>query len=175
MAHRSAQPPKPRGRPRLVSENEETLLRTMGWAHGFSRHDRTNTVHRLRAIRQFITDARFAWLCSDVAPNGDPQDNRGHLRRTILTELGRIEEEDVREQLALHLCETKPTTREAVAMIRHYRLGTRPPGTAEQLTKAWCTTLLEYLVAHPDLEWEDIQRAVLSLAQLVDRMEMEGD
>jgi hypothetical protein len=82
MAHRSAQPPKPRGRPRLVSENEETLLRTMGWAHGFSRHDRTNTVHRLRAIRQFITDARFAWLCSDVAPNGDPQDNRGHLRRS---------------------------------------------------------------------------------------------
>jgi hypothetical protein len=171
MDTRPATPP--RGRPRLVSQRNETYLWQEGWAHGFSRHDRTNTVHRLRAIKQFINDPRFAWLCSDAAPNGDPQDTRGHLRRTILTELGRIKEEDVREQLALHLCATQPKTRVAVAMIRAYRLGRRPHGTVEQLSRLLLQTLQAYLDTHPELEWEEINAALERVQLAVDNASCE--
>ena len=55
------------------------------------------------------------------------------MRHTILAELGRIDDEQAREVMALYLCEHKPTTRQAVALIRQYRLGTRPQGSPRQL------------------------------------------
>ena len=52
------------------------------------------------------------------------------MRHTILAELGRIDDEQAREAMALYL-QHKPTTRQAVALIRQYRLGTRPQGAPQ--------------------------------------------
>jgi hypothetical protein len=158
MENISQKPPAPRGRPRLSSTEFEDVA-TRFWAFGKTRHTRTNAVYRHRAIRQFIEDARFAWLCRDPVPNGPD----GTLRRTILTELGRIDDEGIREAIALDLCARQPTAREAVAQIRAYRLGRSPRGSVRQLYLALARTLQDYVVAHPDMPWEAVQEAVVAL------------
>ncbi len=118
-------------------------------------------------MQQFIHDARFAWLCSDKAPNGNP---KGHVRRTILAELGRIEAEEERGQIALRLCELKQPTREAVAMVRHFRLGS-PPGTPEQLADALRKTATAYLQSHAAMTWAEVREALESLVGDINSLE----
>jgi hypothetical protein len=141
-------PPQPRGRPRLVSQDVEDWA-VQCWVSGKTRHTRTNAVHIQDALGQFVNDPRFAWLGSDTTP----------LRRTILAELGRIEDEAVRELIALDVCAAQPKTREAVARIRAFRLGRSPQGSAAQLYRALLNTLQEYRVAHPDMPWDAVQEA----------------
>jgi hypothetical protein len=156
-----------------MSREFGTLLRQWGLSQGFSRHAHTNAWYKYAALRQFITDARFGWLCSDTTSNGDPADKRGHMRHTILTELGRMQDTAVREKLALHLCATQPTTREAVALIRAYRLGRHPQGTALQLSTILVHALQAYLFAHPAMEWKEVRQALAGLEQVVERASAE--
>ena len=44
-------------------------------------------------------------------------------RKTILTELGRIGEPEAIRHMAKHICDLKPHTEEAVAMIRQWQTG----------------------------------------------------
>ena len=60
----------------------------------------------------------------------------GHMRHTILAELGRIEDEDDLRSIARQICELKPGSKEAVAMIRQWRTGKSPSGDAISLTNA---------------------------------------
>ena len=51
----------------------------------------------------------------------------GRYRRTILTELGRIDDEDLLLDVALDLCQKKPKTVKAVSLIRQRRGVLKPP------------------------------------------------
>jgi hypothetical protein len=148
---------RPRGRPRKATRAE--------WAstidvHGKSYRRKANYIYEIRAIGRISDDPRFEWLCSD---GPTIMAGKGHMRRTILSELGRIEDAEEREQLALYLCELQPTTREAIAILRRYRIGRPPPGTVDGLADGLRTTLNTYLRTHTELSWDDVREALAIL------------
>jgi hypothetical protein len=106
-----------------------------------------------------------------MSSDQDIQNGTGHYRYAILYELGRIEDEDLREQVALHLCELKPTTRKAIALIRLCRLGKRPPATPHQLADALRKTMNMYLQEHEAMPWDDVRAALDLLRNAVDATE----
>jgi hypothetical protein len=151
-------PRKKRGRPSIFSDQErQGLPFVMGQR---SPRQYNNGVYALRAMRALSGDARFAWLCSDLPTlvRGE-----GNYRGTILAELGRIADPEVREALALAICERQPTVRQARAMISQFRLPTRPPGTLNQLFTVLCNALNTYLAEHAAMSWDDISSAALAL------------
>jgi hypothetical protein len=89
------------------------------------------------------------------------------MRHTILAELGRIDDEQEREAMALYLCEHKPTTRQAVALIRQYRLGTRPPGSVVQLADVIRRAIATYQAEHEPLTDDEVYQALHDVAHEV--------
>ena len=106
-------------RPRLRNWSEHT--QRMYGTPGLTRRQQDNCIYEARAMGQFMHDPaqRFHWLVSDQETVNQ---RKGTIRSTILSELGRIDDPDYREALALHLCATQPSTRRAVALIRKHRL-----------------------------------------------------
>ena len=119
---------------------------------------------------QFMHDPaqRFHWLVSDQESINQ---RKGTIRSTILSELGRIDDEGDREALALALCATQPSTRRAVALIRKHRLIQRPFASHRQLTDALRTTLNTYLAEHAPMSWWRIRFAVRMLMHDIDTNE----
>jgi hypothetical protein len=77
------------------------------------------------------------------------------MRTTILGELGRLNDPAAIERIALQLCELKPTTSAAVAMIRHARLGRQPQGTPGQLGEVLRKALNTYFTTHEGVTLQD--------------------
>jgi hypothetical protein len=155
-----------RGRPHKIAEWERRLNQDVHTPRS-ARHQ-NNTVYKTRAIGFVANDPRFEWLCSDEATI---MRGEGHMRHTILSELGRIENDQAREAIALYLCETKPTTRRAVAFIRGYRLGKRPSSTAEQLADVIRCAINTYLREHDKLAWDDVRQALYQVLSDIDATE----
>jgi hypothetical protein len=153
-----------RGRPPTIPERERRMV-TETERNRSARH-RNNAVYSTRVVVWAADDPRFEWLCSD---GPTIMQGQGHMRRTILAELGRIEDAEDREAMALYLCEHQPTTRQAVAMIRQFRLGTQPPGSTAQLTAVLRRTINTYLDEHHPLTWEEVREALYALLRDVDQ------
>jgi len=91
----------------------------------------------------------FRWFYDDDAIDA----GTGRIRRkTILAELGRLDDDDLILQLARVLCEQKPPMREAIAMIRRHRLGRLASGSCLDLTVAIMTAINDYVAAHETTE-----------------------
>jgi hypothetical protein len=154
-------PPKKRGRPRKAQPWEWALVvNTSGKSH---RH-KAGAIYEARALSSVMDDPRFEWLWSDGATI---KQGKGHMRHTILTELGRIDDEEEREAMALYLCAHQPTTRQAVALIRQYRLGTRPPGSIGQLADVISRAVATYQAEHVPLSADDVYQALHAVAHEV--------
>ena len=169
----SAKTTAPRGRPRLRAEKFETLMRDHGWARGFSRHDRTNAVHMFHAIGQLSTIRALPGCVAMGQANGDPTESRGHLRRTILTELGRVQDaKHAGRQLALQAVRAEqPTTREAVGANPCLSPRQAPRRNRAPTRQGLGLTLLQYLANHSAMELEEIRRALARmLGAWVDRI-----
>ena len=95
-------------------------------------------------------DPRFAWL---------KQPHRG----TIGDELGRLDDDEDSRTMALYLCEHRPTTREAVATIRAYRLETRPAPTIHGLCQALQQALDHYLTTHGAMPLSAVEQALAAV------------
>jgi hypothetical protein len=147
-----------RGRPRKATDAEWSITVDR---QGHSYRDKANYLYRIRAISHLYGDPRFAWLCND---SETIMRGEGHMRQTILGALGRIEDVDEMEAMALVLCEYQPTTRQALAMIRQFRLGTRPLGTLTQLADLLRRTIATYQVEHAPLAVDDIVQALHDVA-----------
>lgn len=91
--------------------------------------------------------------------------HHGNVRRTILTELGRIEDDETLIAVAQELCELQPTTKEAIALIRHWREVQKPL----DLTASLQRTLNAYLQAHPMVTLEEMAEALLNIADMIDQ------
>jgi hypothetical protein len=155
----SQNPPRQhRGRPRKAQPWEWALVvNTSGTSH---RH-KAGAIYEARALSSVRDDPRFAWLASDGATI---MQGKGHMRHTILTELGRIDDAQQREAMALYLCEHKPTTRQAVALIRQYRLGTRPAGSLVQLAAVISRAIATYQAEHVPLSDAEVSQALQDVA-----------
>jgi hypothetical protein len=147
-----------RGRPRTIPEWERQLNTDVS-TRCSPRH-LNNTVYETRAVAWVSDDPRFAWLCSDSATI---MRGEGHMRRTILAELGRIDDAQDREAMALYLCEHQPTTRRAVTLIRQYRRGTRPPGSVLQLADVISRTIATYQAEHAPLSALEVWQVLLDV------------
>ena len=69
--------------------------------------------------------------------------------------------------MALYLCEHTPTTRQAVALIRQYRLGTRPAGRVGQLAAVISRAIATYQAEHVPLTDDEVSQALHDVAHEV--------
>jgi len=98
---------------------------------------------------------------------------RGAWKPGILAELGRIRDADTMRAVALRICELKPSTKEAVAIIRRFRLRREPPANYRALWMHLAKALDEYMNVHPSTPYEWKVKALRALANLVERTERE--
>lgn len=147
-----------RGRPRKAESLWWQLADRDKGQHA-SHRGKANAIYGYRALNVLglvgfpaDQDARFAWLDQE-------------RRATILDALGRIADDQDLRTMALYLCAERPTTRQALALIRQFRLQLLPPGTAVGLTAAIHTAIETYLVEHADLPCGTIEEALGAVGQ----------
>jgi hypothetical protein len=76
---------------------------------------------------------RFDWLCDpEELWSGEPR----AWTASILSELGRIDDDEERRIIAGQLAAWQPKARDAIAAIRRYRLGRSPAPSRMELTDA---------------------------------------
>jgi hypothetical protein len=137
-----------RGRPRLVwTEIEDSIKRSEGV---LSRRAAQNAGYKATALTTLFPNgessgAEFTWLYdNERARRREPR----HVRGTILAELGRIDDDDDLRAVARRVCELKPKTRAAVAMIRRWRVGPPTPRPG-RLAAELLSTINDYLARYP--------------------------
>jgi hypothetical protein len=136
------------------------------YARDLTERGRQNKDRRQSALRVILEakDARLNWLVDDAAIAAGKQPK---LPETILTELGRIDDDHELLTAALRLCELRPSAREAVAMIREWRgTATRAP-SAVALTKILARAIDTYLLRHPETTQQQVAAAVENLVEIV--------
>jgi hypothetical protein len=147
-----AEPKKKRGRPRMNPEMED-MAKDVGHLdyHSDRRHIQ-NCLHGLHA-RLVILKAqdpnRFVWLVDSPEAIKAGTATGDFRKRTIMSELGRIDDDDDLLSIAEQVCELKPNTQDAVAMIRRWRLGKSPEADALGLTDAIVNVINRYIGTHP--------------------------
>lgn len=130
-----------------------------------TRRGLSDCLYRLRAVNLLEKDKRFTWLADGEAMQaGRP----GAWRPAILTELGRIGDDDTLLAVAARLCELKPKTKDAVARIRRARLGREPAGDYLALCVHLENTVNSYLLTHPAAPWANVTRALRELAECIE-------
>jgi hypothetical protein len=157
-----------RGRPRKLPPQQWALLYGDVALEAKTHRSKMNALYHAHAVGQFHDDPRFEWLLSDDATI---KSGKGHMRNVILQELGRIENETERAEVALFLCEQKPTVREAVSIIRRFRLGRLPQGTPEQLADVLRKALNEYVSTHEGITYDEMRAALSQLRADIDATE----
>lgn len=110
-----------RGRPRRLSREGDDVMRSL-YADK-SERQRNNLAHAINAAQRLrhhpdYAGGAFLWLWN---PGEDD------LKHTILSELGRIEDDGEMVLVARDLCAMQPKTKDAVTIIRRLRLGEREP------------------------------------------------
>jgi hypothetical protein len=124
----------------------------------------------VQAQRVLRHEPELTWLL-DLDPSTHAIQKGGAYRMTILQELRRIEDEGVMKAVARRLCELKPSTREAVAMIRRFRLGRSAPASVNQLVDALAQTIDDYRMRHPQITDAQIHEALQMVGVLVRQAE----
>ena len=152
-----------RGRPRLTNEALDGFLTFCG-PEIQTRRGLLNVFYRELALDVLQLDPRFAWVADGAKMTAGV---RGAWKPGILTELGRIRDADTMRAVALRICELKPKTREAVAMIRRFRLNREPPANYLDLVHYLAKALDGYVAVHPSTpdEWKIM--AMQDLAELI--------
>ena len=109
--------------------------------------------YRTRAIQTLCYEPRFAWLADEGKMAVGAKDA---WKPSILAELGRIHDADTLRAVALRICELRPSTKDAVAMIRRFRLNREPPANYLDLVYHLAKALDEYVTVHPSTpdEWK---------------------
>jgi hypothetical protein len=138
-----------RGRPRRVPDSIWARINQLEGTHTSHRH-RANAIYGARTLHVLGDDPQFAWLTAD-------------RRGTIVKELGRLYDDQDLIALALYLCKHRPSSRQAVALLRAYRLDTRPLGTMQGLTHVLQQALATYLATHAPMARGAIKQALAAM------------
>lgn len=152
-----------RGRPRTILDDDLTIARYVAEPKTTLRHLH-NVHYRTRAIRFLAEDPSFSWVCDGPAM----QAGKAHAwKPTILSELGRIANLDDMRAVAKELCQKRPKTKDAVAMIRRFRTGVNSQGDVLKLAETLERTINDYLQHHPAMSWKDIRAALVDVLEAV--------
>jgi hypothetical protein len=114
--------------------------------------------HEARAVLLVMDQPDLRWLF-------DPQ--KGTCRTTILSELGKIESDDLLVEMAREICRRRPKSRDAVAAIRRIR-GVRDEPSSHKLMIKLIKTIDAYLKRYPTTTWGQIRQAISHAAVVVD-------
>jgi hypothetical protein len=150
-----------RGRPRLLHPDlREVYAQDQQYA---SERMIQNTSYYIRAFACLVDEPWAEWLIGYTSQEGKP----GKIRKTILAELGRLDDDTELVMMARAICAGHPNTRDALARIRQFRLGCMRVSSISQLTEVLRRTVNTYLCEHADFSLADAQLAVADLFQLI--------
>ena len=122
----ASEKPRRRGRAPRFSPG---IMDTARWVAGDSKTGRhlVNVAYMQRALALLEGTPDLQWLFDPAAMMADKHEPcKPAFRPGILAELGRIDDPEDMRALALQLCELKPKTHDAVAMLRQWRTGKVP-------------------------------------------------
>lgn len=147
--------PKRRGRPAILPPGWRSIARELA-PDATSPKGAADVWYRTRALHLLAGDPALTWLVDSVE---NLKAGGGHWRPGILSALGRIEDEAQMRALAVELCEMKPNTKTAIALLRIVRTRRGVPGDAMQLADAILRTIRHYGGRHAG-----VTRALISEA-----------
>jgi hypothetical protein len=113
---------------------------------------------------------KWTWIIDrEACQRGDKRP----WKSTILMELGRISDPDQMIEVARQLSniDPHPTAREAVAMIRRWRLGTQPAADPHQLSVTIGNTVQRYIDTHRDVDKDTVLAALEHVVKTVKSMD----
>lgn len=152
-----------RGRPPKMLDIGKTRkeyiskLAKEGMAEGKGERTKINNFY-LHEAQAVLWDSDFSYLII----NDDKTGTTKIKKRTILYELGRLEDPDIIRDVARVICENKLYTAEAVVYIRQHRTGGKPAGSNIDLARVIGKTIDEYMLKHSDVN-EDMIRESLNI------------
>jgi hypothetical protein len=156
-----------RGRPAFLNTEYFHILAGM-FPEATTRRGRENIYYRQLATNVLMKEDRFLWICDPAKMRAG---TTGAWRPAILSELGRIKDCEIMKALALRICELKPKTKEAVSIIRNFRLGERKPD-AGRLSSEIIRTINSYIERFPTVTNDEIQQSMNdALSAAMDRKE----
>ena len=161
---------KKRGRPKIVPEWEIKLWEKMS-AFDTARSYQ-NKHYLLEAMNALEYDPEFAWL---LPAEAEIKAGRAKIRNAIMYELGRLQDRDVIRAVASRVCELKQKSKDAVAMIRRFRLGRGAKPDFIDLYMHIANALDDYLIGHPSTPPEMQARALRELADSVEEHELQKE
>jgi hypothetical protein len=152
---------KKRGRPRVITEKDATIIEYVS-PDVKTERGRQNVYYRLRATNALLGDSAFSWLCDRESMHA----GEGKWRKGLLSELGRIPNLDDLKTVAAEICKIKPKAKEGIRLIRRLRIGRTPePNYLDLITKI-ATAVDDYFHAHPSTPADWFVRALRDLAEL---------
>jgi hypothetical protein len=161
-----------RGRPPVMSKVEEYL-----WAslkdNATSRRTTVNTYYFSRARREIMAVDPALWtLFSDESMSGNigrsKVTSHGRVPWTVITELGRFDDTAAMVEAARWVADTKPTTKEAIRVLRAVRLNRMPKATAEGLAAALISALNGYMRDNGTLDCGGVCEAMHIFRESID-------
>jgi hypothetical protein len=156
-----------RGRPSLMSVEQEAVFTALGlFTDSTPRRSKMNVFYRHRALG-ILSEGDYKWLFDEEKVMADGGGK--HWKPTILTELGRIENDDDLRAVASELCERKPATRDAVLMVRTFRTGGLPAGDSIQLANEIVQIVNRYRHSHAGVTKQDVVDALEAVRASVDK------
>ena len=149
-----------RGRPAAIDTDWlEPIVALV--SDGESARSKQNARYQFRALavlhRQGVLHPRFEWLMYDK-----------DVRVSILTELGRIENENDLRVWAAALCREKPKAKDAIARVRRWRLHTKDePPDLKQLADQLAEVINRFRARHPSATKGDVAAVLRALLDAV--------
>jgi hypothetical protein len=158
---------KKRGRPKAWSEAAMAVSRFCVPDVKTTRHLQ-NVAYRQLAMGYLANDPAFAWLCdSERMTAGDAA-----WRPGILAELGRFLEEETIKAYAARICELKPKTKDAIAMLRRARTGKASAPDTLDLTNKIIGLINQYAADRPGMTKDQILDAIATARDAVERSDL---
>jgi hypothetical protein len=150
------------GRPRVLRPEDESFFRNQ-FPDVRTTWGRQNLHYRIAAIsvlKRADEPERIAWLWDEAAIMA----GTGRSQRTILQELGRIDDDDDLIAMARRIYELTPKTREAVGLIRRWRLQRDGQGEERCLILELLNHIGDCIRRYPETDWATIQSALQAVA-----------
>ncbi len=162
---------KKRGRPPAFAYETLGLLRSH-YPDIKTKRGLQNKAYEMRALSVLKDDPqRYGWLCDiEAMRRGDANS----YKPTILTELGRIVDEEKLKTAASEICRIKPKTKDAVTMTRRYRTGKAASGSAVDLRNRITHTINDYLATHPDTSLQQVRAALADAYEAIEELEADS-
>ena len=163
-----------RGRPKVIPDfMEEHFYKPYVYSDSVkTRRGHLNEHYRFQALSALIIGEEdenvdpqspgfeFKWLYDDVNSHKNPR----AYRKTILAQLGRLQDPSLIRTVAREVCAIKPTAKDAIVIIRQHRVTRSSSPTMERkdalLAKELIDAVLNYLRRYPGTPFSDIYAAL---------------